>query len=282
MLFKKRPIFIGKGCTSVEIRCTLAHSLKKDTLASQVDPNTLQRVLVGKRPIFIVKGRTSVERRRVFIEKRNMLIVKRSKLLGTYSKFARKSNFLALGVCFPHQPRTWWRRAQHHCLQQRMHIKIHVYLYVYLPKANLHDWELRYWVGCTKTNIRPRRQKLAPQKLPSQKFSSHLSFELVKARNINAGGSDGSFKLPRPAVGPVHVLLTSFGRENLTITWDSRPFSLSSGNFFGIQQAFLKALFAQILLSLRSWCTINFMLFWYVYIPAAFISNQKAASTPSN
>jgi len=136
--------------------------------------------------------------------------------------------------------------------------------------------------GMTKRNIRARRQTLAPQKLPSQKFSSHLSFELVKARNINAGGSNGSFKLPRPAVGPVHVLLTSFGRENLTITWDSRPFSLSSGNFFGIQQAFLKALFAQILLSLRSWCTINFMLFWYVYIPVAFISNQKAASTPSN
>jgi len=29
-------------------------------------------------------------------------------------------------------------------------------------------------VGCTKTNIRARRQKLALQKLPSQKFLSHL------------------------------------------------------------------------------------------------------------
>jgi len=83
------------------------------------------------------------------------------------------------------QPRTWWHRAQQHRLQQHMRIKIHVYLYVYLPIANLLDWELRCWVGCSKANIRAKRQKLAPQKLPSQKFSSHLPGR-EDARKISA------------------------------------------------------------------------------------------------
>ena len=99
-------------------------------------------------------------------------------MLLAWFNFLRWTSLLLLSLpstlSLLNKPRTWWHRAQQHRLQQRMHIKIHLYLDVYLPIANMLDWELHCWVGCTKTNIRASRQKHALQKLSSQKFSLHL------------------------------------------------------------------------------------------------------------